>query len=458
MLIFHMWAILAIFLPLAFLLASNDIQFSPSMLLIALLIVYSSFRVSRVVAHKRKRIVALTFWLFVYVFLGVAPLVQVANQAFAWSSHYDEHIIFRAAIVSLVGALAFDIGHYLLSKRRVEGLVPSILQRRIRKGSVVAAGLFALVISAFFLAYLGDITHLFSTREARFANLADNFEKPQMLLFNALASAPLFVASLSAMALWVASRRDPGQEVGYKWRLMSLFLLLAVFMLNNPISTARYMVGTILLSLLFINRWKRSLGVAAVFFLVGGLLFIFPSADIFRTNLDSSIGERLSTTSIIKDVTSKGDFDAFQQIANAILVADAEGLQFGRQVGGAFLFWFPRSIWPTKPLATGEYIAEGVGYEFTNLSAPLWAEFYTDGGILLVIAGFALYGFIVRVTDHWGEISDRRVEVGVVTIFPAVFAGYQIFLLRGSLMPAVAYLTPMVVFVFLLSIGRKTQG
>lgn len=427
------------------------------MLLIALIIIYSSFRISRVVVKKRKEITTLTFWIFVYIFLGIVPLIQVANGAFSWSDNYDDIIIIRATIIVLWGILAFDVGYYMLSSKRVESFANTIFQRNISKTSVVCAGIIALILSTFFLIYVGDITYLFNTRDQRFRNMEENFEKSEMLLFNTLEATPLFVASLSAMAIWIASHRGLVQKVGIKWKLMTIALLLGTFIINNPISTGRYMVGTITLSFLFLLPWKRSAGViVAVFLLIGGLLIIFPIADVFRYDLDSSIIERLSSSSVIEDLTLKGDFDAFQQLANSILVADAQGLQFGRQLSGSVFFWFPRSIWLTKPLATGEFIAEEVGYQFTNLSSPLWAEFYTDGGILLVIVGFVLYGVFVRMVDQCDNVSDQQPGIRVITIFMPIFASYQIFLLRGALMPSLSYFIPMVLYLVLLSNRRKS--
>jgi hypothetical protein len=140
-------------------------------------------------------------------------------------------------------------------------------------------------------------------------------------------------------------------------------------------------------------------------------------------------------------------------VANTMIVTREIGYQFGQQLGGALAFWVPRFIWPGKPLTTGELIAEQAGYSFTNLSAPLWAEFYVDGGWLLVAVGFTIYGTLVRTLDRWNRQyqSSSDLRARVVLVLVPIYAGYQFFLLRGSLMPAIAYLTPMVLFALLCS-------
>jgi hypothetical protein len=157
------------------------------------------------------------------------------------------------------------------------------------------------------------------------------------------------------------------------------------------------------------------------------------------------------------------DFDAFQAVANTIALVDREGVSGGRQIAGAVLFAVPRQLWPDKPLATGQLVGEKSGYAFTNISAPLWAELYVDGGLLLVLAGFLAYGAAVRTLDRWYRWSQRGGGgARVVSVLVPIYAGYQFFVLRGSLMPAVAYLTPIVLFALACSCGlrlpRPSQG
>ena len=178
---------------------------------------------------------------------------------------------------------------------------------------------------------------------------------------------------------------------------------------------------------------------------------VLPSA-MFRVSLDTNVAEQWSPASAARELAQKMDFDSYQQIANTVALVDREGLQFGRQIAGAVLFWVPRSLWSDKPLSTGEYVGEQTGHAFTNLSAPLWMEFYIDGGLLLVFLGFLGYGLVVRTLDEWNQWSKGHGGARVVSLLVPVYAGYQFFLLRGSLMPAIAYLTPIVIFAVICSL------
>ncbi len=74
---------------------------------------------------------------------------------------------------------------------------------------------------------------------------------------------------------------------------------------------------------------------------------------------------------------------------------------------GTLLFWMPRSVWPDKPLDTGVMLAEYKEYGFTNLSSPLWGEFFIDFGWVGLVAGMLLVGYWARRLDIEAEAQLR---------------------------------------------------
>jgi hypothetical protein len=285
-------------------------------------------------------------------------------------------------------------------------------------------------------------------------------DNPAMMLLTHGLSTPIYVLAVAALVAWFA-RHTRGQGTPWLWKAMTIVMLGITMVLNNPISTPRFKVGTILLSILFVLPWRRWSSAATISGAVFGLVLIFPFADLFRNTLDTNLSARLAQTSVISELTENGDYDAFQMITNAAMVLEKNGTDFqlGRQISGALLFWVPRALWPNKPIATGEWIAERQGYGYTNLSAPLWVEFFIDGGWLLLMIGFMGYGYLVRVVDRWHAISHNSGSARIVSILVPIYAGYQLFLLRGSLMPALAYLTPIVLVALVcgvhISYGRS---
>jgi len=132
---------------------------------------------------------------------------------------------------------------------------------------------------------------------------------------------------------------------------------------------------------------------------------------------------------------------------NSQKYTDMYGYSYGEQFLVSVLFWIPRSIWPDKPVGSGVTIGEGLGYNFTNISAPLWAEFNINFGMIGVILCFLLYGMITAKLQN--NFMKTRGDINFYQIFVPVFSVYQLFLMRGDLLSTVAYLVPVIVCILL---------
>ncbi len=435
-------------------LAASTARFAASLPLVpvGLILACSSARLAAMASSSSQRILAITFWIFVYIFLAVAPFLQIATQHFPWPGNYDDTLLVKSCFIVIAGLIAFEFGQYLIPTRKAI-LVPRILNRSINSSIIPILGVIALAASPYLLSRIGGVEMLFAPRGIRSQVLMSELDIPTMMLLTHGLSTPIYVLSVAALVVWIA-RHTRGQRTAWLWKAMTIMMLGATLVLNNPISTARFKVGTILLSILFVLPWRRWSSTAAISGTVFGLLILFPFADLFRNTLDINLSARLAQTSLISELTENGDYDAFQMITNAAMVLEQSGTDFqlGRQISGALFFWVPRAIWPNKPIATGVWIAERQGYGFTNLSAPLWVELFIDGGWLLLMIGFMGYGYLARVVDRWHAISHKSGQARVVSILIPIYAGYQFFLLRGSLMPALAYLTPIVLVALLCGV------
>tara|TARA_R100001143_G_C3360377_1_gene135036 strand:- start:10071 stop:11486 length:1416 start_codon:yes stop_codon:yes gene_type:complete len=436
-------------IPLFLLLGVSDLQFNIAMTIVFIVIIFSSYRLSKFFSSPKHQIVTSTFWVFVYIFLGVSPFIQLGSDRFPWPGYYDEALIAKSALVVLVGLFAFDFGAHQYSSRGLA--IPKLLKRPLNKSAIYLVSISALVSVPFFLQRLGGIDILFMPRLERTRILMLAYDLPEILLLSNFLSTPVYVALIAVLVKWFSLKRK-NMKMTLGWKLLIFILFLFTIILNNPISNPRLRVGTILLSFFFVLPWRRWSSRVMVGGLVVGMLVVFPFTDLFRVGLDVSLIGRLEESSVVRELTENGDYDAFQMVANTVAFTENAGYQVGQQLVGAGLFWVPRAIWPSKPIPTGQMIGEQVGYGFTNLSAPLWAEFYIDGGFILVILGFFGYGYLVRTLDSWYAYSCSQSASWVLSIMVPIYAGYQFFLLRGALMPAIAYFAPMLLVALICSI------
>ena len=408
----------------------------------------SGLRWTWIIADGRRRLYEMSFWVFTYVFLGIAPLVQLRSGATpATTGRIDTALQQPAMIVVIVGLVAFVVGLSVSAPRRsvVRG---AYVVDGVDLSRTVLLAVAALTFAVYFIAKVGLGT-LFSSREDKSGAVDANWPESSIaILMQASAYMTLLV---SFIALVKAIQQTRSRE----WPLIGLCVLvgLALAITVNPITAPRYLFGTAALgvaALFGLFATPRLFRMTAILWIVA-LIVIFPLADAFRY---SGEGE-LKSGSVLENLTSP-DFDAFPQINNTLLYVDRHGVTEGRQAAGVALFWVPRRIWPDKPKDTGILLSELRGYSFSNLSAPLWAEMYINGGWPLLMLGMFGLGFLVKSQDTRIENSLQRARAP--GILACILPFYLMILLRGSLLQAMSYLTVILVSTAFVSRWEKVRA
>ncbi|OBI05561.1 hypothetical protein [Mycobacterium scrofulaceum] len=457
------FAVMAVFVPAA-IIAFTHIPPNLNWLWALPATAICSARFAWLIGTGERRLFELMYWSYAYAFLCLAPLVQLREGEWpATLRRVDSTYTAAAALMVIVGCCAFLAGAGLdqATSRRW----PWQLSKRIRDvaeqvfsvnyaRTVLLCG-FATLLDGYYLAQVGWI--LFTKSRYELAALESNIWPKDNLgvIFRAGAYMGLLVAFIALMRFRQEAKRAiaRGEKISTTVMRsnMTLLVFIGVLLANsmNPISNARYLSGTAMLAAatafgLFATRWRFRLTSCGF---LAGMLFIFPMADAFRV---SSEGEVKSSDPIRSLLT--GDYDSFAQLMNGYLIGARDGIVPGKQFSGVLLFWLPRSIWTHKPVDTGIYIANMRGYAFTNLSAPLWVEFYLNGGwIPLAVGMFALgYGL-----HRWDTRMNTQFLAGQIpSVLGCILPFYLMILLRGSLLQAASYLF----FILVFAAGVRQKG
>jgi hypothetical protein len=170
---------------------------------------------------------------------------------------------------------------------------------------------------------------------------------------------------------------------------------------------------------------------------------VFPYADLFRYDVQQTI--KIAT--LQDQLVESPDYAMFQQEMNGIVYVREHGFTKGRQTLGAALPFVPKSIWENQPEATGDLISRTDGI---NASSTLWTEANVEAGWPAIIVVFVLYGVIAMLADESYERWSRS-RPSIIGIAVPLFAAFQFFVLRGSLLPVVGDLAPIVLIVALCS-------
>jgi hypothetical protein len=392
---------------------------------------------AQMIGRGRRSLFAMTFWMFSYLFMGLAPMVQLRTGVTPeTTSDLDPALLLPAALVVMLGVLAWAAGSWIAGRSADRGSAApaAVSTPRSERSFELRAYLlsaFTLLSAAYYFARLGPAA-LFSNRvDLEIAKTAIWPDPSIAALITGICTASLLVP-IAAMRQILAARRNRGRPIAGV-TLLTGVLMVALLVNVNPISSSRYLFGTVALALAVIFGAVGStfrFRVFAISILVL-MLLVFPYADVFRYQPGQP---RFDKGGAVQALTSP-DYDAFSQVTNTLAYTETHGVTWGRQALGVTLFWVPRRFWPDKPEDTGITLAKDRGYSFTNLSAPLWAEFFINGGWWAVAGGMGLLG--------WGSRrADRRSgDFGTpLTPLTAILPFYMIILLRGSLLQAMATL------------------
>ncbi|MGW0084543.1 hypothetical protein [Streptomyces sp. NPDC003393] len=403
------------------------------------LTVYAGARLSTMILGRHRKLLQGTFWLFVYMAMGIAPLAQAVMGSYPVPVAGSRSDLALAVGLVLAACAAFDAGALLVRP----GVRPTA--RTVFRPAMVARRRLALLValafagSALFVLKLGGLGVFFAsrmeiTRSIDDSGLGDGGSQAGTAMLRGFGTVPALLA-LMVVTRWLitsrAARRRP-----LPW--LTLIALAGVnVVVNNPISNPRYWFLTVLLALLFtvfpqsptMYRTALTLGVAAA-------VLIFPFADKFR--YDSANTPAARQTSSVLDPLVEKDYDQMAMFANTITYVDAgNGHTYGRQLTGSVLFFVPRSVWTSKPKDTGVMVSEWMATANTNRSSPLWTELWLDFGSAGMVAGFGLIGWVAaRVDRRYAHKVVRAGPASILTLAVPLVAGYSFILLRGPLLQA----------------------
>jgi hypothetical protein len=427
----------------------------------------SAARFAFLIGSGERRLFEMSFWCYSYAFLGLAPLTQLRLDDWPRTvPRIDVTYTGAATLIAVVGCCAFLAGAALDNAtslrlrarvaKRSHDVAKQILTISYSRTVVLCA--FAILINIYFLSQVGWLLFLQSREDVQNNSTGAISDNSTLAMVRASAC----VAPLVAFIALVRFRKEAKNALMRGANIsatvmrsnMALLVIVGIVLANimNPLSSARYLAGTAMLAVaaafgLFATKLRFRL--TACGFLVG-MLLVFPLADAFRY---SDKGE-LKSTNPIQSLLS-GDYDSFAQLMNGYLVGAREGIVPGKQFLGVLLFWVPRAWWIDKPLDTGPFIANERGYSFTNLSAPLWIEFYLNGGWLLLAVGMFALGFGLH---RWDTRLNARLTVDSSPgPLGCILPFYLMILLRGSLLQAISFLFCILVFSAFVSQRRKSK-
>ncbi|MDF6018194.1 hypothetical protein [Streptomyces sp. JH34] len=425
---------------------------------------YAGARLATMILSTRRRLLQGVFWMFVYIAMGVAPFAQVVIGQTPTPMVGPRQDLVTAIAMVLVGCAAYDLGALLASRRPLRRRTVSVrswgpaLAHPVRLRLLV---LVAFAASAFYVLKLGGPAVFFSSRQeinetVAATGVAAEGSNVGSAFLKGFGQVPALLALLlytRRLATSYRARRTPSTVL--VWVALGALNLVV----NNPISNARYWFLTVLMAFVF-TALPSSAAVYRTVLATGvvGALVVFPYADKFR--YDDEAQRSAQSASVFEPLVTK-DYDQMVMFANTISWVDTREHTYGRQLAGSALFFVPRAVWSGKPEDTGVRVGQWMGLRMTNLSAPLWTEFWVDFGASGMIGGLALIGYAAARTDRRYALAVTRAGPGpgsVLAIAAPLIAGYTFILLRGPLLQAAGKLAIAALCLLLITTFREQRA
>ncbi len=409
-------------------------SFVPVLILSAFLIVHD--------VRQRPYSLQLMHSLFNFAFLGLAPLLQYVLGTFPMERQIpfviqDGDVMWTNALV-LLWVATYTTAYYLRRRRTPApaGPIGRLMQWPMRPAGIYLA--FAAALGA--LGYFSSIGFFGAlTRGEWGKSFFEGRDSTPLMLVTSIFVRGIPVLALAAAVLgWAELPRR--QRRGLV--IISAVLVVGDWMLNNPLAASRYWTGMVLIGVLIILVLrKHRMGGLFVPALLAGIFLVLSTLD--ETRYAKSAGEYLETHPLEGATSGEryvgGDFDAYASLLITIRYVDTVGIAWGRQLMGSALFWYPRAVWPDKPIGSGSLVAEYYRMENKNISSPLPAEGAVNFGVAGIVVFALVFGSLLRAADDSYWSRDPRREVRVLDAVYPFWLGLIFFMSRGDLMSSLAY-------------------
>lgn len=404
------------------------------------------FFITMIGIFKDKRPFSLnkTYWYFNLIFFVMAPLSQYLANYHIWGVELSSDTYSMTNILIILG----NVVHLIIYKSTNEvNFEKCINQNRNR------VPYFLLLIVALTSFALLTMNVGFSNLFLRATNVSE-FSDNKM--FNTIITS--FLKVLPVYCFTVSFKSNS------KLNLKNCLLILIVFLMNYPVSTTRFWMGAIFIGiilLVFIKNKNQNRYQDIILMLI--FTVIFPITYFFHFySLEYVVNNCIKSFNLATSYLSV-DYDAYSIFGRIINYTSTSGIVLGKQLIGTLLFMIPRAIWPTKPQATGAFLATVTNQSFTNISSPFVSEGYINFGFCGLILFECLLAIVSEKLDnnYWSKNKNKY----VVLVYPYLI-GLLLFYERGALHHAVVYtfcfLLPLIIkmlcdFIFKTKVIRKEE-
>ena len=401
-----------------------------------------------------------SYVIFNYLFFFIAPVFQISSLSLV-NSRFPNDFIFNSSTVITANILIilFNITFFLSyihfkKKSRINSLV--LYEKPIfsKHSTIAILTILLLCTLVVWFNYEYVITNIFESiyiTNAKSESVSSLLLRKKFLFFLPMAGV---VASIS----YLKEKNNLSTNTIVIFICLLIFIIM-LFFLKNIFTEKRNTLGPIYIALIYLFYPKFLNSNSKFFlFLFLSMVVMFPLMSSL-THIDATLDQiiekpNLLYESFLRFGTISGAFeslhyDAFSNILATLEYVEINGISWGYQLLGVFLFFIPRSIWLSKPTSTGELIGEYLmnttPRNYSNLSNAIVSEGYINFGFFgVVLLAIILAYFIVKFIS-W--MISKNYFKEFISFY---FALHLLFLLRGDLTNGVSYFVGPLISIYFI--------
>jgi len=401
-----------------------------------------------------------SYVIFNYLFFFIAPVFQISslslvNSRFPNDFIFNSSSVITANILIILFNITFFLSYlYFKKKSRINSLV--LYEKPIFSKHSTIAILTILFLCALVVCFNYEyvITNIFESiyiTNSKSESVSSLLIRKKFLFFLPMAGV---VASIS----YLKEKNKLSSNTIVIFICLLVFIIM-LFFLKNIFTEKRNTLGPIYIALIYLFYPKFLNSNSKFFlFLFLSMVVMFPLMSSL-THIDATLDQIIENPNLLYESflrfgTISGAFeslhyDAFSNILATLEYVEINGISWGYQLLGVFLFFIPRSIWLSKPTSTGELIGEYLmnttPRNYSNLSNAVVSEGYINFGFFgVVLLAIILAYFIVKFIS-W--MISKNYFKEFISFY---FALHLLFLLRGDLTNGVSYFVGPLISIYFI--------
>lgn len=395
--------------------------FLASLFLVAMPIFFIFFNIDR----KDGSVLDITFWVFVYIFIGMVSIIQMNANEIPWVnfSKYS-YLSTQAIIIFIIGVFSFIFGRY--SKLKIDISDREISLRSLNILLILnLLGLFTVLSSIGFKSLiLPRVVYTSLILESGYLNI----------LITSLLQNSLILCLIGYIHLFKRNQTSI-------YFLIPLILISVIYF--NPIRSDRFSFFTLYIILLFSYfGFNKKLWASL---LISGLVFIFPFADIFRS-FNEQFNFEIST---LGDNFLDGDFDAFSTVLMSIYFVKLNSYLYFANLISPLYVYIPRQFWNSKPISSSDLMTNELNINYPDIVISLWGEGFLGFGFLGVIIVFYCIGVYIKSFSYLKIKNDFQHLLFFISM-PTL-----LFVLRGNIYDISFKLVPILLVALMITKKRN---